>query len=379
MKKKEIGVYIHVPFCKAKCSYCDFNSYSGKENMVKLYFDALKKEIALSAEALKGLSIKSVFIGGGTPSLVETEFIYEVLKELDKITSIDSEAEISIETNPGTLTYDKLYAYKNMGINRLSIGLQAADDELLLKLGRIHSTKEFYNNYELSLKAGFDNINVDLIFGIPGQTIENWTNTLNLCLRINPSHLSCYSLKIEEDTVFGKMLDAGKLEPVEDEMDREMYHETIRILGNIGYKHYEISNFARDGLECRHNLIYWNAEEYIGYGAGAHSYFTGVRYNNEYSVEKYIEKICKNQNIRENESYIDMNESMSEYMLLGLRLIDGVSLEKFRERFNQNIPDAFKESINMLSQKGLVMNDRGIVKLTSKGLDLANEVFMEFV
>ncbi|HEX9058958.1 MAG TPA: radical SAM family heme chaperone HemW [Clostridia bacterium] len=379
MEKKEIGVYIHVPFCRAKCSYCDFNSYPGKENLAQQYFDALKKEIALSAEALKGLTIKSVFIGGGTPSLVKTEFIYEVLNELDRFTSIDSKAEISIETNPGTLTYDKLYAYKSMGINRLSVGLQSADNELLLKLGRIHSVEEFYNNYRLALKAGFDNINIDLIFGIPGQTFENWTNTLNSVIQINPSHLSCYSLKIEEDTVFGKMLDAGDIKPIEDEKDREMYHETIRILGDSGYRHYEISNFARDGYECRHNLIYWNAEEYIGYGAGAHSYFMGIRYNNEYSVEKYIEKIYKDQNIRENESYIDMNESMSEYMLLGLRLIDGVSLERFRERFNQDIPDAFKDSINMLSKKGLLTSDWGIVKLTSKGLDLANEVFMEFV
>ncbi|MCX7842680.1 MAG: radical SAM family heme chaperone HemW [Clostridia bacterium] len=379
MERKDLGLYIHIPFCRSKCHYCDFNSFPGKEELIPGYFDALEKEIRLYSDLLKDSLIKTVFIGGGTPSLAEPKYIYKLLGCCRDNFNLAEGAEISVEANPGTLTYEKLMAYKVSGANRLSIGLQAAQKSILERLGRTHKFEEFRQGYILAEKTGFRNINVDLIFGIPGQDIKDWTDTVEKVLSFNPAHLSCYSLKIEEGTVFGNMLEAGKLEPAEDELDRKMYRWAIEKLGECGYRHYEISNFARPGFECRHNLIYWKGEEYLGIGAGAHSYLNGSRFNNLYAVEEYIASLNSGKIPSENVQTIERDEEMSEFMILGLRLIAGISKGEFRSRFGIDIYNVFGQTIKKLEESKMLKAEGDFIMLTDLGLDLANEVFVEFI
>ncbi len=371
---KYVGLYIHIPFCKAKCHYCDFNSFAGKEAMIASYIDALINEIDLNSEKLKDSIITSIFIGGGTPSLIEPAFIKRLMERVCGSFNLQEGLEVSIESNPGTLTMEKLQAYRACGINRLSIGLQAWQDRLLKDLGRIHTADDYVENIRNAIKAGFTNINTDLIFGLPGQSLEDWEETLDNVL-VDVTHLSCYSLKIEGGTVFGDRLQAGSLRQADDELDRAMYRLTIDKLVAAGFGQYEISNFAKPGYECRHNLVYWKAQEYLGLGAGAHSYMDGVRYNNVYDIETYINKtgLC------ENLQTIDKNESISEFMILGLRLTEGVSAMEFKERYDEDLFVFYGEQIKKLVGKGLLSADVRGVKLTDIGLDLANEVFIEFI
>ncbi|MCX7921940.1 MAG: radical SAM family heme chaperone HemW [Clostridia bacterium] len=379
MNTKEIGLYIHIPFCKSKCHYCDFNSLPGRELHIPQYFEALKKELQLYTTKAKNYSIKSIFIGGGTPSLADPEHITNIMYSCREHFNIKKNAEISIETNPGTLSFEKLAAYKSSGINRLSMGLQAWQSHILNYLGRIHSAEDFVENFNQARKAGFTNINADLIFGIPSQTMEEWRHTLTGVVNLGPEHLSCYSLKIEEGTVFGEKLKSGELNQIDDDIDREMYHSTIEILSTKGYNHYEISNFAKPGYECRHNLLYWKIDEYIGLGAGAHSYFEGNRYNNVCSIERYIAAIGQNEIPRENVQWIDKKDSISEFIILGLRVMDGISLSEFQAKFSEDIFDLFGTQIDKLSEAKLLELREGKLKLTSNGLDFANQVFVEFI
>ncbi len=377
--RTEIGLYIHIPFCKAKCFYCDFNSFAGAEDLVPSYFHALKNEAALYGGDLADCTVKTVYIGGGTPSFVDTRYLYEILNTCRQCFNIGKNAEISIETNPGTLTYEKLMAYKSMGINRLSIGLQAYQDSLLRKLGRIHDFHQFLENYNQAVRTGFKNINIDLIFGLPGQTLRDWAQTLLNVIQLGPAHVSCYSLKIEEGTPFGKSLEDGELIPIEDELDREMYYMAIEKMGAAGLKHYEISNFARPGYQCRHNLIYWKAEEYLGLGAGAHSYLFGERYNNVYGLDGYIKNSRNKDSLKENVQIIGKAESMAEYMILGLRLTDGIHAGEFKSRYGEDLYEIYHEKIHKLLRKNLLVMEKDGIKLSSSGMDLANTVFMEFI
>jgi len=376
---KEIGLYIHIPFCKSKCYYCDFNSYSGRESDIPAYFDALKKEIKLYSNKLKKHSIKTIFIGGGTPSFVDAHYIYETINLCKQYLDIKPDAEISIETNPGTLSYEKLTTYKVMGINRLSMGLQASQNSLLKKIGRIHTYEEFYENFLQARKVGFKNINIDIIFGLPGQTLKNWAETLKSVMELNPEHLSCYSLKIEDDSVFGKMKETGELKVFDDDIDRDMYYLTKESLTKEGLFHYEISNFAKPGFECRHNLIYWNAEEYIGVGAGAHSYFEGERYNNCIGIEEYVDLLKKDMLKKENIQEICKKEQISEYIILGLRLVKGIFSDEFKLRFDADMFSVLDNKIDSLIKRKLIEVDEKSIRLSSRGLDFANEVFMEFI
>lgn len=376
---KSLGLYIHIPFCKAKCNYCDFNSYSGKEALMESYFHAVECEIETNGKKHTEFEFTSVFIGGGTPSLAEPVFISRIMNACRRNFRISDNAEISMEANPGTLTVEKLAAYKACGINRLSIGLQAWQNRLLKELGRIHSAEEFEENFKLARKAGFSNINIDLIFGLPGQKLNDWSETLSNIISLAPEHISCYSLKIEEDTVFGDRLQNGLLDEQDDELDREMYWQAVDRLSNCGYRHYEISNFARPGYECRHNLVYWKAEEYLGVGAGAHSYLNGSRFNNAYGIEEYTCRVERGGCINENEQSIDEKEAMSEFMLLGLRLVNGISMTDFRERFGRELEDVFGKTISELERKNLLERIGDRVKLSVAGLDFGNTVFMEFL
>lgn len=375
----KIGLYIHIPFCKAKCHYCDFNSLAGKEDSIPSYFHAMGQELKGYTDRLKSYRIKSIFIGGGTPSLVSPHHIYAVMSLLSQSFNVEKGAEISIEANPGTLTFEKLTSFRNAGINRLSMGLQAWQQNILNKLGRIHSADEFAENFRQARKAGFTNINVDLIFGIPGQDLRDWDHTLEEVIKLAPEHISCYSLKVEEGTVFGQMYEQGTLNLMDEELDREMYYKTIEKLGQYGYKHYEISNFAKPGLECKHNMVYWNAQEYIGVGAGAHSYFEGVRYSNKYDLEEYMNCIFEGDNPVEEQQKIYKNDRIVEFVILGLRLTDGISLNEFRERFGEDIFNLYGDKINLLLKRKLIEICADRIKLTSLGLDLANQVFVEFV
>lgn len=377
--KNALALYIHIPFCKAKCNYCDFNSYAGREDDVPGYFDALKKEIELYKEKLQDFVFRTVFIGGGTPSLVSSKYIYDVFNLCKQRFNILHDAEVSIEVNPGTLSYEKLLSYKSMGINRLSIGLQAWQDRILKSLGRIHRVDEFVENYNLAKKVGFKNINIDLIFGLPVQTLNDWRETLKNVICLEPSHVSCYSLKIEDDTVFGRQLTVGELISPDDGLDRDMYYAAIDELCKHNYKHYEISNFSRPGFECKHNLVYWRGEQYIGLGAGAHSYFQGKRFNNILSLDRYSEAILNNKNIIENVDKIDYNEQISEFIILGLRLLDGINLSEFRQKFKKDIFELFGGKIKKLLKKDLLSIEGDKLMLTTSGLDFANQVFVEFI
>ncbi len=392
---ESIGVYIHIPFCKSKCFYCDFNSYSGKDYLARPYFESLFSEMTRKAEELGEYTVKSIFIGGGTPSFVNPKYISQLLEICSKYFRLDSEAEISMESNPGTLTYDKLKTYKQAGINRLSIGLQAWQDDLLLELGRIHRKQQYVENLEASYKVGFRNINTDLIFGLPNQSFEDWAETLEMVTSVGENqgltHLSCYSLQIEEGTVFGERYGKGSLKPLDDELDRLMYGYTINTLKQKNYHHYEISNFAKRGYECKHNFIYWKAQEYAGFGAGAHSYLNNIRSSNPDGIEEYIEAVRTGNLFKQAESqFIDKSEAMSEFMILGLRLIGGISSKEFESRFSQSLQSVFGETIDHLVKEGLLERVPGkitakddasyeIVKLTHAGLDLGNKVFVEFL
>lgn len=373
------GLYIHVPFCGSKCNYCDFNSYVGKLDLAEEYFACMKKEIDLYRDEMVFNKIGTIFIGGGTPSCVEHGFIGELLNVLRERYNVSEPCEITIESNPGTLTEEKLKAYRQYGINRISIGLQACQENLLKYLGRQHNTSDFISSVKMAKEAGFDNINADVIFGIPGQTLDEWKETLDVLTELNLTHISAYDLKIEEGTKFGEMLEIGKLIEMDDELDREMYHYAIDFLKKKGFNHYELSNFAKKGYECKHNLIYWNCIEYLGLGAGAHSYLQDIRFENQASIEGYIDYLSKGQKPVEERYVRDFCEKMAEYMFLGLRLIDGVSKEKFEDRFNQDIFATYADKIDKLKKKQLIETESGKIKLTNLGLDLANQVFVEFV
>lgn len=380
------GIYIHVPFCRAKCYYCDFNSYPDKDNLIAAYFKAMETELEFYGNKFKSRVIDTIFIGGGTPSYPDEKYIIQVLDVCRRNFNLSDNAEITIESNPGTLSREKIRAYRQSGINRLSIGLQAWQDRLLKKMGRIHTVEEYINNFAMAREEGFENISTDLIFAIPGQTLEDWCETLENVVAMGPEHISCYSLQIEEGTLFGKLYSEGRLTPVEDELDREMYYRAKEILGNAGYKHYEISNFARPGYQCRHNLIYWQTAQYIGIGAGAHSYIEGKRFNNVYSPEEYINLTQLGKSTVENVISIDKEGAMSEYMILGLRLIDGINSKDFERRFDEDLWKVFGEQLEKLAVRGLIVIEPAAcqengenVRLTDKGLDLANQVFMEML
>lgn len=393
-----IGIYIHVPFCRSKCYYCDFNSYSGRDHLAGSYFSALFTEMANRADSIRNRPVSTVFIGGGTPTLVEPHYIAGMLEVCSRHFNLKADAEISLESNPGTLTFDNLKMYRTSGVNRLSIGLQAWQDRHLESLGRIHRRQQFVDNLEAAYKAGFQNINADLIFGLPGQTLEDWVDTLEAVTSFHSgtdpdtslvsgsgtglAHLSCYSLKIEEGTVFGDRYHKGTLVAADDELDRSMYKYTIETLAKKGYRQYEISNFAKPGYQCRHNLIYWKAREYAGFGAGAHSYLNHTRFSNKSDIQDYIDAVGNFQTeLREDVQRIDHKEAMSEFMILGLRLTDGISSEEFEARFGESLERIYGDQLRKLSKEGLIYTNTSARRyhLTALGLDLANKVFVEFI
>lgn len=379
----ELGIYIHIPFCKQKCYYCDFVSYSNKCSEVKEYIESLKKEI--EEFDFSNYKVTSIYIGGGTPSYIDSIYIVEILSELKeklKCNLIEfKDIEITIEVNPGTVDTKKLNDYKKSGVNRLSIGLQSTKNDILKKIGRIHTYQEFLEIYKLARETGFKNINIDLMIGIPGQKIGDLKNTLQDIIKLEPEHISVYSLIIEENTPIEKMLENGEIKLPDEDLERNMYWYVKNTLELNGYNHYEISNFAKLGKESRHNLNCWNQEEYIGFGVAAHSYLNGIRFSNTLNVEEYIQHLENNrkeENIQIEESQ-SLEDKKNEFMMLGFRKIQGVDIARFKEKFIDNPIFLYREKLNKLVEEGLIEVDLNHIKLTNKGIDLANLVFEEFV
>lgn len=374
---KELGIYIHIPFCVRKCLYCDFVSYAKKENVVEKYIEALQKEILDWKKSNNDVKIKTIYIGGGTPSCIDSKFISKILN----LINIKNAEEITIEVNPGTINKKKLYDYKNAGINRLSIGLQSTNNELLKKIGRIHNYEQFLETYKMAREVGFDNINVDLMIGLPGQTMDDLKISLEDIINLNPEHISVYSLIVEDETPLKKMIESNILKLPEEDLERQMYWYVKDFLKINGYNHYEISNFAKQGFYSKHNMDCWEQKEYIGFGISAHSYIDRKRFGNISDLDNYIKNCIegsfdKNRIIEEEQ---DKKDEMKEYMILGLRKINGISIQKFKNKFNENPIVLFKKELNKLYNEGLIIIDGDIIRLSNKGLDFANIVWEEFI
>lgn len=377
----ELGVYVHIPFCVKKCNYCDFISYPNKFEMQEKYIKKLIEEIEDNKDLLKNNEITTIYIGGGTPSSIKPELIKDILDKIYEIANIKNKEniEITIEANPGTVTKNNLQMYKNCGINRLSIGLQSANNKLLNEIGRIHNYEQFLNTYNWTVEVGFNNINVDLMLGLPNQTISDLKESLEKIINLKPTpkHISVYSLIVEEGTKIENKINSGELELPEEENERNQYKYTKNYLELNGYKHYEISNFAKLGYESKHNINCWEQKQYVGLGVASHSYINGCRYSNTCDLEEYLNNKSKDIKIVHEEQNVD--DMKKEYMLLGLRKIDGVSISKFKEKFGENPIYLFRNELQKLVEEELVIVDLDYIKLTNKGLDFANLVWEEFV
>jgi len=381
---KKLGLYLHVPFCMKKCLYCDFLSFADASTGIQNdYMEMLIQEVVSKGKTYGNkYDVDSIFIGGGTPSLINEALIVDLMSAVRANFNVQEDAEITIESNPKTLTKKKLDAYVGAGINRISIGAQSMDDQCLKLLGRIHSAEDFIDNFKLARDAGFDNINIDLMFAIPGQSSEIWKETLNRAIELKPEHISFYSLQIEEGTPYFEMFKTGKLDQTVDEVDRDMYHTGIKTLKDAGYLHYEISNAATPGHECRHNLKYWSFDDYLGLGLGAHSFMRNARFSNEKNLESYMEKCRMGQNPEDWHHINTQKDSISEYIFTGLRKVEGINLREFEKTFGVSIEEYYKEqwsNINQFIRDEHLFMDRDKLMLTEKGIDIANKILVEFV
>ena len=411
MNEKKLELYIHIPFCVKKCDYCDFLSFPADSNTQIRYVHALLQEIRYYGNLLGDYHVPTIYIGGGTPSWLEENLIYTVLQQVASSFHVEADAEISIECNPGTVTAKKLNVYQSVGINRLSIGLQSTNNEELKALGRIHTYDQFLKTYELARNAGFENINIDLMSGLPYQTLDKFLESLQTVIRLKPEHISAYSLIIEKGTPFYERykFDAVKQEaglhteilPDEDEVYR-IYKATQDVLKQAGYRQYEISNFAQPGYACRHNIGYWTRENYLGLGLGASSLVENVRYTNtrqlyaygefcDHLQEKSPAEFLKDGEhavpedlwigscVQEQAQILTRKEQMEEFMFLGLRKMNGISKKEFSEYFGKSLEDIYGEPICKLESLKLLEQDDDRVWLTKRGIDVSNSVFVEFL
>lgn len=402
MNKKKLEIYVHIPFCAKKCAYCDFLSFPGNMRMRREYTDKLLEEIRIQSSFVREYQVDTIFLGGGTPSVLDVTDIIAIMGTLKEHYDIAPDAEITIEVNPGTVKMEGLVAYREAGINRVSMGLQSADDTELRYLGRIHTYDEFLKSFQRVRMAGFTNVNVDLISAIPGQTPESWRNTLKKTAMLKPEHISAYSLIVEEGTPFydrygGHVeMESHEMSPEErrrlmalpdlpdEDTEREMYYMTRNCLAEQGYERYEISNYARPGFECRHNVGYWTGTGYLGLGLGASSYLEGCRFHNTSDFQSYVSahfddeaEFC--QALRQDMEQLSVKSKMEEFMFLGLRLTRGVSVEGFITRFGQSIRNVYGGVIDKLEREGLLEHKNGYYHLTERGLDLSNYAMSLFL
>lgn len=398
--RKKLSIYIHIPFCVKKCVYCDFLSFGADDPQInrsgavrKAYVQSICRELLSYKSISKDYIVKTIFIGGGTPSILLPGEIMNILATLRSIFKVDEEAEITIEVNPGTLTAIKAAEYMAAGINRMSIGLQSAHNDELAMLGRIHTYEQFLTSYQTARDAGFRNINVDLISAIPGQTLHSYLDTLERVLKCRPEHISSYSLIVEDGTpLAGDQKLLSKLP--DEETDREMYEATGKVLEMSGYKRYEISNYAKPGYECRHNIVYWTMDEYIGIGIGAASFFNGRRYSNTSDIKQYVDtmeevfekrsideayRIPELLSIRHIDETVDIDTLMEEYVIFGLRMTRGISAADFYERFGYSLYDVYGDIIRGYVASGHMKDEKGMVCFTRKGIDVSNRILVDFL
>lgn len=372
---KEVSLYIHIPFCKQRCFYCDFPTFSGKDHLREEYVDALIKEIR---DKCTKYLIKTIFIGGGTPSYLGENELEKLLKTVSEL-NLSKNIEYSMECNPGTVNEEKLKIMKKYGVNRISFGLQSCNDELLKNIGRIHTFKEFLENYKLARKIGFDNINIDLMYGLPNLTIEVWKDTLEEICKLKPEHISAYSLIIEEGTVFYNLYEKDKLKLPSEDDERIMDKMTKDILINNGYHQYEISNFSLKNRECEHNKVYWSLDEYIGVGSASSSYINGYRLTNESNIGEYIRRVKLNEDTVVDKYKNLREDEIEEFIFMGLRMLSGIDLLKFNRKFGLDIYSIYKNVIEKNIDDGLLIINKDRMYLTTKGVELSNRVMSDFI
>ena len=374
---KKLGLYIHIPFCVKKCNYCDFLSAPANKQVQIAYMETLQKEIEEKAIEYKEWIVDTVFIGGGTPTSVPHETIVNTMETIKKEFALTKDCEITMECNPGTVTMEAMNAYAAAGINRISIGLQSADDGLLKTLGRIHTYEQFLDSYNYARNAGIQNINVDIMSGLPSQTIEQYTDTLKKVADLGVEHISAYSLIVEEGTPFYKLYEEEKLELPDEDTEREMYYQTGTMLKQYGFLRYEISNYAKNGFECKHNKRYWQRDNYLGIGLGAASFIENTRYKNTEWLDEYL---IENKYLEKNEiQNLSKEECMEEFMFLGLRMTKGISKTEFKESFGVLVEDVYGKVIEKLTSQGLIQTKDDFISLTDYGLDVSNSVWVEFL
>jgi oxygen-independent coproporphyrinogen-3 oxidase len=380
----QTALYIHFPFCIRKCLYCDFNSRTGQEIPQKAYTEALVHEMELRRDLLpQGFTASTLYLGGGTPSLLEPALLERMIDAASRLFNLEPAAEITIEANPGAVSREGLAAYRSMGVNRLSLGIQSFSEEMLARLGRVHDAEEGLAAFAAAREAGFANIGIDLIHSLPGQTPRKWHGELEQAINLTPEHISAYGLTIEEGTPFHAMERSGELTLPEEEETAEMFEMTDRLLIEAGYDHYEISNFALPGFRSRHNQVYWQRGDYLGFGAGAHSFLAsppfGKRWKNPDTPESYMEAMVNGSAAVEELTHITEREARSETLFLGLRMLDGVDEKRFRNDTGMTVEDAYPDELRDLLAEGLLEWRKGHLRLTARGLILSNQVFIRFV
>lgn len=394
-----ISLYIHIPFCVKKCLYCDFLSFPcNSDELKEKYIESLCNEIELTE--VSDLDVGSIFIGGGTPSILKPSYIERILDKIRQKYRLSIATEISLECNPGTASAENLIQLYRMGINRLSIGLQSTIDDELKVLGRIHNYEDFVNTFNWAREAGFANINVDIMSALPGQSLENYKNTVTNVVKMHPEHVSAYSLIVEENTVFNSIYGDDEnvanniddrilaklknLQLPDEDTERKMYYLTDELLSQAGYHRYEISNYALDGFECKHNKVYWTGGDYVSFGIGASSYYKNVRYNNISDINSYISAWSKKKLPDEKDIYTDImplseKDRMEEYMFVGLRLVKGVSIRRFEDIFGISMDEVYGDTLDKLSAQGVIVRENDTLRLTKRGIDVSNAVLCEFL
>lgn len=370
-----IGLYIHIPFCSKKCYYCDFVSYVRSENLMEEYVECVLKELSL----YKNVKFDTIFIGGGTPTYLDEKSFLKLLTGIKKATVNSNILEFTVECNPGTLNYEKLKMMKDCGVNRLSIGLQSSNEKTLKAIGRIHSLSDFEQSLDYALNLGFKNINADLIFSIPYESFEDYVRTLGVVVNYDLSHISAYNLILEENTKFYNMYKNNEFKELDEDIQSKMYEYTKYFLECNGFKQYEVSNYAKDSQKCIHNLIYWNLDDYVGIGVGAHSFFNGKRFENTKNLRDYIKMIKTNTHKYINEYTNSINDSIEEFVMLGFRKIDGISLKDFKNKFKKDFIEIFREQIFKYEKENLLICENDRVFLSDRGICLMNFVLKDFI
>ncbi len=374
-----IGIYVHIPFCLSKCGYCDFHSIIADDSFVGNYVDALNREITLVARSFQSKTFATLYIGGGTPTCLGEQNLIKLINQLKANFNFTPNFEFSVEANPGTLNRSKVAVLADKGVNRISLGAQAFQNNLLKAIGRNHTVEQIFSGVELLQEEGIDNINLDLIYGLPRQTLVDWEESLKYAISLKPKHLSCYSLIIEENTPFYQLYNESKLALPNEEIEYAMFEANRRLLEPMNFQHYEISNFAIPGFEAKHNLIYWHNQFYLGLGSGAHGYFNNIRYYNDFDLNQYILSLREDTFPVAFQETISNDTAMDETMILGLRLLKGVKHSDFETRFGSPIYGAYGRQIKKLIERGLLKDKNGYLSLTKPGLSLGNQVFSSFI